>query len=237
VRFYLEKRPFDGDGPARPGPALASTLSAVVVYISDRFRVTIDPHRQGRALMNEHHATATAIATAIAYLGTLAILTGCQTAQTRPLPVVPERLAVPAGQTLSRMLEASGVQIYECKPSHDDPMRMEWTFRAPEAELRDPAGNLVGRHYAGPTWEARDGSKVVGDVSARYDSPDPNAIPWLLLKARSTTGRGVFSQTTSVQRLNTSGGKAPTGGCDQAQVGMVARVNYTAEYLFYVSKP
>jgi len=211
----------------------ASTLIAVVVYISHRFRITIDPHRQGRALMNEHHATATAIA----HLATLTILAGCQATPMHPLPAVPERLAVPAGQTLSQMLKASGVQIYECKPSHDDPMRMEWAFRAPEAELRDPAGKLVGRHYAGPTWEARDGSKVVGEVSARYDGPDPNAIPWLLLKAASTTGRGVFSQTTSVQRLNTSGGKAPTSGCDRAQVGKEARVSYTAEYFFYVSKP
>src|ERR1022692_3263827 len=224
---------------ADPAPPLGSTLIAVVVYISRRFRITIDPHRQGRALMNEHHATATATATAtaIAHLATLTILAGCQAAQTRPLPAVPERLAVPAGQTLSQMLKASGGQIYECKPSHDDPMRMEWALRAPEAELRDPAGELVGRHYAGPTWEAHDGSKVVGEVSARYDSPDPNAIPWLLLKAASTTGRGVFSQTTSVQRLNTSGGKAPTSGCDQTQNGKEARVSYTAEYFFYHSKP
>jgi len=183
--------------------------------------------------MNEPHAAATAIAC----LASLTMLAGCQAAQVRPQPAVPERLAVPRNQKLSRMLRASGVQIYECKPSHDDPMRMEWTFRAPEAELRDSAGKLVGRHYAGPTWEARDGSKVVGEVTARYDSPDPNAIPWLLLSAASTTGRGVFSQTSSVQRLNTSGGKAPTSGCDQTQVGKEARVSYTAEYFFYVSKP
>ena len=166
-----------------------------------------------------------------------AVLAGCQSAGPKPPAAVPAVLAVPANQTVSRVFRVHGVQIYDCKPSHDDPMHVDWTLRAPEAELRDAGGKLVGRHYAGPTWEALDGSKIIGEVVARSDSPDPSAIPWLLLRVKSATGQGLFSQTLSVQRLDTVGGKAPAEGCDQHAVGKEARVPYAADYFFYVVKP
>jgi len=129
------------------------------------------------------------------------------------------------------------VQIYDCKPNKDDPARFEWVFRAPEAELFDAAGKNIGKHYAGPTWESNDGSKVVGEVKARDNSPDPNAIPWLLLSAKSTSGNGVFSQTQSIQRVHTAGGNAPAAGCSQAQAGKELRVPYKAMYYFYRARP
>ena len=150
---------------------------------------------------------------------------------------IPETLKVPATQTLAVVAEARGVQIYECSASKTDPARFEWVFKAPEAELFDTAGNRIGKHYAGPTWESADGSKVVGVVKARDDGPDANAIPWLLLGAASAEGNGIFGKTQSVQRLKTVGGKAPADGCNQAQLGKVARVNYRATYNFYVPKP
>lgn len=76
------------------------------------------------------------------------------------------------------------MQLNECKASKDDPMEFEWVFKAPEAELFNSAGKRIGRHYSGPTWEANDGSKVIGEVKARDNGPDPNAIPWLLLSAK-----------------------------------------------------
>jgi Protein of unknown function (DUF3455) len=176
-------------------------------------------------------------ATALGLLLASAALFGCQSSRLKPPSAVPENLAPPANQTVSRMFRVHGVQIYDCQAGRDDPMRADWTFRAPEAELRDPGGRLIGRHYAGPTWEALDGSKIVGEVVARHDSPDPTAIPWLLLRVKSATGQGLFSQTISVQRLDTAGGKAPAIGCDQAQVGQEARVPYAADYFFYVAKP
>ena len=164
-------------------------------------------------------------------------LAGFSAVNAGTIPEVPEALQVPATQVLSLETQASGVQIYECKVSKDDPARFEWVFKAPEAELFDSAGKKVSRHYAGPTWEANDGSKVVGEVRARDDGPDPKAIPWLLLSAKSISGSGVFSQTQSIQRLHTIGGKAPTEGCNQAQAGKEARVPYQAEYYFYTPKP
>ena len=151
--------------------------------------------------------------------------------------LVPENLRTPATEVLSLETKATGVQIYECNAGKDDSTRFEWIFKAPEADLFDMAGNKIGKHYAGPTWESNDGSKVVGEVKAKDNGPDPDAIPWLLLSAKSTSGTGVFSQVKSIQRLHTVGGKAPTQACSQAQAGKVTRVGYKATYNFYVAKP
>ena len=175
--------------------------------------------------------------TAIAKVSLVALLAGCAISNAGTIPGVPETLKVPVTQALSLETQATGVQIYECKASKDYPMRFEWVFKAPEAELLDNAGKRIGRHYAGPTWESNDGSKVVGEVRAQYKSPDPNSIPWLLLSAKSTSGNGVFSQIQSIQRVQTAGGKAPAGGCNQAQVGKEMRVPYKAIYNFYIAKP
>jgi hypothetical protein len=150
---------------------------------------------------------------------------------------VPESIKVPATQTLAVSAQARGVQIYECGVSKADPARFEWIFKAPEAELFDTAGRRIGKHYAGPTWESDDGSKVVGTATARADGPDANAIPWLLLSATSAEGNGIFGKTQSVQRVKTVGGKAPADACNQAQLGKIARVSYSATYDFYVARP
>ncbi len=107
------------------------------------------------------------------------------------LPAVPDKLKAPADQTLALDLRASGVQIYVCSAHKDDATKFEWTLKAPEAELSDAAGKKVVKHYGGPTWEAVDGSKVVGELKARDDGPDPNAIPWLLLSAKTVSGNGM----------------------------------------------
>ena len=151
-------------------------------------------------------------------------------------PAIPDKLKLPDSQQVSLEVRASGVQIYSCGASKADPARFEWTFKAPEADLFDAAGKKVGSHYAGPTWESTDGSKVVGEVKAKDDGPDPAAIPWLLLSAKSTSGAGVFAPTLSIQRLNTAGGKAPGDGCDQAHAGKEARIAYKATYVFSVAK-
>lgn len=152
-------------------------------------------------------------------------------------PVIPESLKVPATQVLSLETHAAGVQIYVCSASKTDPTRFEWVFKAPEADLFDSDGKKIGKHYAGPTWESNDGSKVIGEVAARDNVPDADAIPWLLLSAKSTSGMGVFSRTLSVQRLSTVGGKAPAEGCDKAQAGKEARIAYKARYTFFTAKP
>lgn len=146
---------------------------------------------------------------------------------------IPEGLRPPAGQVLALAARGTGVQIYECKAGKDDPSQFSWTLKGPEADLKDLSGKPVGKHYAGPTWEASDGSKVVGELVTKRDAPDATSIPWLLLRAKSTSGSGVFGAIASIQRLQTSGGIPPASGCDSSQSGKESRVKYSAVYRFY----
>jgi hypothetical protein len=146
---------------------------------------------------------------------------------------IPDSLAPPPG--LKRVLEASavGVQIYRCgmpKGGETAPAAV-WSFEAPRATLTDQRGAPVGRHYAGPTWEAADGSKITGKIAAKADALEQGAIPWLLLKTESAGPAGRFDQVRAVQRLFTSGGSAPPGAC--ANVGETLEVPYKAMYVFW----
>jgi FtsP/CotA-like multicopper oxidase with cupredoxin domain len=169
-----------------------------------------------------------------------AVLAGCAASAPAPtaasLPV-PEPLRVPETQGLTARLHAMGVQVYQCQPGKNDPTLFEWSFKQPEADLSTQAGKSIGKHYAGPTWEAHDGSKVIGELVARSDSPKSDSIPWLLLRAKTTSGAGLFSGVTFIQRLDTAGGSAPAGGCRPDQTGQQLRVPYTADYVFYGMKP
>jgi hypothetical protein len=135
---------------------------------------------------------------------------------------------VPDGNRLAFQFDGIGVQIYTCQASATG---YAWVFKAPEANLYSH-GFLVGKHYAGPTWEFLDHSKVVATKIAGF-APDPSAIPWLMLQASSHEGRGLMSNVTYLQRFDTVGGLAPTAGCDADHVGSEARVDYTSTYLFY----
>ena len=151
-----------------------------------------------------------------------------------PRPKVPKILRVPVGQTVILKALGKGVQIYGCKAKPGDPGKFEWSFKAPEADLTNEHGDKIAKHYAGPTWEANDGSKVVGEKRAETPAPRPGAVPWLLLKAKSNEGTGTFAKVTYIQRVDTEGGIAPTAGCGQDHVGTEARVDYRANYYFYV---
>ena len=142
---------------------------------------------------------------------------------------IPSDLKVPNGNALCLQAFGKGVQIYACPAGPTTPAK-------PHAILlkgdRDE-GDLVAIHYAGPTWEATDGSKVVGEKVASAPAPDSDGVDWLLLKAKSHEGDGEFNQVTYIQRLYTDGGKAPEGGCNQDQGEVL--VEYGAQYLFYAA--
>jgi hypothetical protein len=140
---------------------------------------------------------------------------------------IPAKLVPPQEGQLVGKYAAKGVQVYVCSVKGD---ANEWGFKAPEAELIDAQGRLFAKHYAGPSWEAPDGSKIVGKILASEPAPKTGAIPWLLLSAVSS-GSGVLTGARFVQRVNTSGGVGPTGACPTA--GTERRVEYTADYIFY----
>ncbi len=168
-------------------------------------------------------------------LGVLALLlvgliapVGAQTGNDRRDPDLGDcqKLQVEAGNKVAFVAYAEGVQIYRWNGT-------AWAFVAPEAVLysgNDEDAEPVGIHYAGPTWESASGSNVVGAVVDKC-FPDPTASPWLLLKAASTEGPGIFHRVTFIQRLYTVGGLAPADAGEF--VGEEARVPYSAWYVFY----
>jgi len=161
---------------------------------------------------------------------------GCASHKAAPPVSVPAALQVPGAPAPAHLLHGSGVQIYACRPSPQNAAQFVWTLEAPAADLADRAGKDVGRHYEGPTWEANDGSKVVGELVARDPGPTPSAIPWLLLRAKSVSGKGIFAKVQYIQRLNTVGGLAPATGCDSAHATQRVRVAYSADYYFYAPR-
>ena len=146
---------------------------------------------------------------------------------------VPQELQPPANEQLVFRLHGKGDQIYTCRI---DGAQFTWVLKAPEAQLFAEDRKLFGKHFAGPSWQANDGSSITGKAAANSPSPDPNSIPWLLVNVVSHDGDGLLSRITTVQRLNTNGGKAPVSGCDSARVGHEVRVAYSADYLFYAPK-
>jgi Protein of unknown function (DUF3455) len=168
------------------------------------------------------------LATAIA-----ALLLACfASAATPPATALPDSLRVPDGHRFLLRAIARGGQIYTCEATGDR-AAFDWKLKAPEAELFDASGASIGRHTAGPSWQLADGSRVVGEVMQR--SPVPEAIPWLLLRAKSHDGAGALANASYVLRLETKGGVAPSSGCDRDHAGAEARVAYSAKYDFYGS--
>jgi hypothetical protein len=147
---------------------------------------------------------------------------------------VPPQLRPSDGAKLLLHAVAKGYQIYTCKKDGD---RYSWILKAPDAQLFDESGRLMGRHFAGPAWQLSDNSQVTGKVVARSDAPEADAIPWLLLTAVDHSGEGLMKDVTQIQRLNTKGGKAPAAGCDEPHAGDETRVPYAADYFFYGAPP
>jgi uncharacterized protein DUF3455 len=146
---------------------------------------------------------------------------------------VPKQLQPPSNERLLLQVNAKGDQVYTCK---SDAAQFTWTLKAPDAQLFDKHGKPFGKHFAGPTWEANDGSRVTGKAIANSPSPDANSTPWLLITVLSRDGSGVLSPVTSIQRINTKGGKPDASGCDASHVGQEVRVPYSAVYRFYAPK-
>jgi hypothetical protein len=150
-----------------------------------------------------------------------------------PAQQIPQQLQPSANEQLLFQVHAKGDQVYTCK---EDVTAYAWTLKAPDAQLFDKDGKPFGKHFAGPSWEAKDGSRVTGKAVANAPSPDPDSIAWLLVNIVSHEGSGVLSGATTIQRLNTKGGKAPATGCDASRAGQELRVPYSADYLFYAPK-
>jgi hypothetical protein len=146
----------------------------------------------------------------------------------------PAAITVPAGNKLALTLLGAGDLAYECKAKAEMPGVYEWTFAGPIAVLYDKTSKApVGKYYAGPTWEANDGSKVGGKQLAVSPSMTPASIPLQLVQAGASTGSGAMSGITFIQRMDTKGGVAPKDPCSASNAGTKIMVKYEADYLFY----
>jgi hypothetical protein len=153
-------------------------------------------------------------------------------ATSKPQPPIPADLQVEAGNNLVLVGHALGVQIYQCNGAG------AWTFVAPEALLVDDRGRLIIHHFGGPTWQHRDGSKVVGALAKPGVTVDPKSIPWLLLRGASSEagpfGGSTLQNVTFIQRINTRGGLAPAANtCTTRNSGEKRAIPYSADYNFY----
>jgi len=140
----------------------------------------------------------------------------------------PGGIAVEAGNRVFLIVHAVGTQNYTCTGAGT------WGPAVPRADLFADNDHQIGTHYGGPTWQLKDGSKVLRMRLAGV-SMSTDAIPWLLIKAVTTTAGPDGDRlvpTTFIQRVHTTGGLPPAGPCSP---GATVSVPYTADYYFYRS--
>ena len=145
---------------------------------------------------------------------------------------LPEAVRVPAGQKFMMTSRGVGELTYECRAKKDMAAQFEWAFVGPVATLMNADRKVIGKYYAGPTWEAMDGSKVSGKQVAVAPAA-PGSIPLQLVKADPAVGLGAMNGVSFIQRVNTQGGVAPTAVCDASSVSKRMTVAYEADYVFY----
>ncbi len=139
-----------------------------------------------------------------------------------------EFLPFPENSSIVLAVVADGVQIYESKPNPAG--GFQWSLKAPDAELKNLSGEVLGKHGAGPSWTLNDGSSVVGSVPALKNLVAPKSIPWLLVAVKSRSGSGILDKVDYVMRVATEDGAAPVEP-PKAESETV-KVKYHAIYMF-----
>ncbi len=141
---------------------------------------------------------------------------------------------LPQGARTVFQAKGDGVQIYACTESTAG---KKWLLKGPEAKLLNASGNVIGTHFAGPTWKLNLGGQVQGELVGSKPSPEQGAIPWLLLRTKTGKASGSLASVAYIRRTETHGGAAPASGCQRSQdAGKTAQIPYTATYTFYTGK-
>ena len=137
-------------------------------------------------------------------------------------------IAEPENCAIVLAVAAEGEQIYESKLNPAG--GFQWSFKAPEAQLKSASGQVVGKHNAGPSWTLNDGSSILGSVPPLKSVAASGSIPWLLIAVKSKSGSGTLDKVDYVLRVATDGGIAPTEPPNVE--GATAKVKYHAIYIF-----
>jgi Protein of unknown function (DUF3455) len=139
-----------------------------------------------------------------------------------------ELIPFPKDSSIVLALVADGVQIYESQPNPAG--GFQWSLKAPEAELKNAAGEILGKHGAGPSWTLNDSSSIVGSVPPLKNLAAPSSIPWLLIAVKARSGSGILDKVDYVMRVATEGGAAPAE--PPKTQSETAQAKYHAIYLF-----
>lgn len=143
---------------------------------------------------------------------------------------IPMQIRPPQSSNIVLSVQAKGNQIYQCT---SEVGKYAWLLLAPDADLFDAQGKLVGHHDLGPIWHYQDGSQVLGKIVNKVDVTPGAAITWLLIEVVEHKGKGVLAGVDFINRINTEGGLPPVSGCNGNHLGSEKRVAYTADYVFY----
>ena len=179
-------------------------------------------------------------------------------------PVTPAIITPESGNSAFLATHGVGTQGYVCLPTAtgaswtvanarpeatlfvnvaNQPVQVITHFLSPDTSPNGVAPNPLP--FGNATWQSSfDSSKVWAQVEhsivAGTDSSCPNtgSIACLLLQVIGAqpgpAGGKSLTRTTFIQRLNTSGGSAPSAGCSvAADVGKQALVPYSADYYFF----
>jgi hypothetical protein len=128
---------------------------------------------------------------------------------------------------------------------NDDGDQLTTHFFSPNPDPNDPNTNpaVVADGAIRATWRhSRDTSTVWAKLHPEGSAVvTRGAVAWLLLDVVGAedgpTGGDILTKTTFIQRLNTTGGVAPSQGCGSpSDFGKQAFVPYTADYFFYTDQ-
>ena len=152
-------------------------------------------------------------------------------AVSEPANIAPA-LRAPANEAPAFVLNGNGVYIYQCRQAMLNPNAYEWAFVVPDATLYEGTRSTA-RHATAGLYEALSDRSSISGVVRSSQAAGAQNLPWVLLRAQPLAENGLFAGVTSIQRVNTVGGAAPTTGCGPDNVGDEARVAYQADYYFY----
>ena len=142
-----------------------------------------------------------------------------------PPPSVPDPIQVLDGSKVFLIGHAVGVQIYTCNGT-------VWSSAVPRANLFDDNGKLIITHFAGPTWQAKDGSMVVGHAEASV-MVDRHRHSMGAAVRRFNDPRPAREHHQHPTNPTTGGHTPPAADCNATTAGTVAEVPYTADYYFW----
>lgn len=145
----------------------------------------------------------------------------------------PQIMQVPADNRIVWQAPADGVITYECRLTQTDGARYAWIIAGATATLSAGQSGQTGTYKSPPeTWRAADGSTLTGMEMVRaYAGPD--RLYDQLVLANPSSGVGLLTGVTYIQRLVRAGGGVPQTPCAADSKGQRQQVAYQADYVFW----